>query len=62
MSVIQHYPDELDYVNAQLDPRSKCGHFLEHFFLLRPLLLEFIVKYPALPERLEAEHRDHGGI
>lgn len=69
---IQFYPDELDYVNAQLHPAQKCGHFLESFFqsclradaenyqLLRPILREFMAKYPASPERLEAERRDRG--
>jgi hypothetical protein len=69
---IQFYPDELDYVNAQLHPLSKCGAFLESFFqsclradgqnyeLLRPILKEFIVKYPANPERLAVERRDRG--
>lgn len=70
---IQFYLNELDYVNAQLHPAQKCGHFLESFFqsclradaenyqLLRPILREFMAKYPASPERLEAERRDRGG-
>jgi hypothetical protein len=69
---IQFYPDELDYVNAQLHPLVKCGAFLECFFqsclraddenyeLLRPILKEFILKYPANEERLAMERLERG--
>ena len=72
VGTIQRFPDELDYVNAQLHPGQRCGGFLESFFnsclradaenyqILRPVLRDFMVKYPASPERLEAERRDRG--
>jgi len=69
--IIQHYPDELDYVNAILAPAGpKAGSFLsafcqacaaadwENYELLRPILAKLIEKYPADPERLKAERRD----
>lgn len=59
MSVIQFYPDELDYVNAKMKTRpsgdsSFLGLFLmaclradeENYELLRPFLAKLMEKYP----------------
>lgn len=68
--IIQSYPDELDYVNAQLHPlvRSKndqsfLGTFClaclradgSNYQLLRPVLHVLMEKYPADRERLRME-------
>ena len=68
---INGYPDELDYVNAQLklrdpDDKSFLGTFClaclradsQNYVYLRPALLAFMAKYPANPELLAAERRD----
>lgn len=69
---IQFYPDDLDYVNAQLHPLSftDSNSFLatfcnaclradaENYELLRPVLAVLMGKYPARPERLDAERMD----
>lgn len=73
MSIIQNYPDELDYVNAMLHPLApKVGSFMEAFLTaclradsayypyLRPLLLKVMDEHPANPERLEMERKDRG--
>lgn len=70
---IQFYPDELDYVNAKLNPSApKVGSFLECFLhacaaadgqnyeLLRPALRTIMEKYPAEPGRLGMERLDRG--
>jgi hypothetical protein len=73
--IIQHYPDELDYVNAQLHPlvrREDDKSFLAHFLrsclaadslnyeIIRPALHELMVKYPPDPERWAMERHDRG--
>jgi len=73
--IIQGYPDELDYVNAQLHPltrsnddKSFLGTFCQaclraddaNYELLRPVLLAMIEKYPANEERLRIERHDRG--
>lgn len=73
--IIQSYPDELDYVNAQLHPlmRSKddqsfLGTFClaclradgSNYQLLRPVLHVLMEKYPADRERLRMERDDSG--
>lgn len=72
--MIQLFPDELDYVNAKLHPlggtdeHSFLCNFLtaciradaENYRLLQPILRQYMVKYPANPERLHMERRDRG--
>jgi hypothetical protein len=73
--IIQSYPDELDYVNAQLHPlirQADDKSFLDTFCLaclradaqnyeiLRPALVDLMQKYPADPERLRMERHDRG--
>jgi hypothetical protein len=73
--IIQGYPDDLDYVNAQLHPqvrreddKSFVGTFCLaclraddlNYELLRPVLLMLMQKYPADPERLRMERHDSG--
>lgn len=73
--IIQEYPDELDYVNAQLHPlirdaddKSFLGTFCLaclradniNYEILRPVLMILMVKYPANPERLRMERHDRG--
>lgn len=75
--IIQQYPDELDYVNARLHPLEvpeDDKSFLATFCmaclradglsyeLLRPALQEFMVRFPANPDRLDMERRDRGGM
>ena len=70
---IQHFPDELDYVNAKIrernegdHPQSFLGLFLlaclradgQNYSMLRPTLQEFVKKYPARGDLLESELRD----
>lgn len=68
---IQFYPDELDWVNAQMhnrDPHdtSFIGAVLqvalradpENYELFRPFLNLMMAKYPADPARLEIERMD----
>lgn len=75
MSIIQEHPGLLDYVNAKLYPEAiERGSFLgcfltaclladsENFELLKPVLEKLAVKYPADPDRLEAQRRDRGLI
>jgi hypothetical protein len=70
---IQFYPDELDWVNAQLhnrDPNDKslvgavCWVALradpENYELFRPFMHIMMRKYPADPERLKREREDRG--
>jgi hypothetical protein len=65
---IQHYPTELNYVNAWLalrglDDRSFLGLFLqaclhadtENYEFMRPALLLMMEKYPAPAKQLAAE-------
>jgi hypothetical protein len=71
--IIQSYPDELDYVNAQLHPsirdaddKSFLGTFClaclradaQNYEILRLALNTLILKYPANPERLRMERHD----
>jgi hypothetical protein len=73
--IIQHYPDELDYVNARLHPlhpdevdedksfvTTFCLACLRadgiNYELLRPVLAELMIRYPANPDRLDMERRD----
>jgi hypothetical protein len=72
--IIQHYPDELDYVNAHLHPKSGTDEnsFLftfcraclradsDNYELIRPALLTFMTKYKANPSRLWMERHDRG--
>jgi hypothetical protein len=75
MMEIQSYPDELDYVNAQLHPsiraaddKSFLGTFClaclradgSNYEILRPSLFFLMAKYPANPERLAMERHDRG--
>jgi hypothetical protein len=70
---IQHFPAELDYVNAKLKEKHEdvpAGSFLGLFLcaclradganysLLRPILAEIIKKYPAMRVILTAEQCD----
>jgi hypothetical protein len=67
---IQEFPDELDWVNAQL--AAKCGSFLEHFCkaalaadgfnyqAMRAGVLILKNKYPADEFRLLMERHDNG--
>lgn len=70
---IQNYPDELDYVNVELenralDDKSFVGTFClaclraddDNYELLRPTLFFMMHKYPADPGRLQAERHDRG--
>lgn len=72
---IQCYPDELDYVNAQLHPsirpsddKSFLGTFCQaclradgaNYEVLRGVLYFFMSKYPANPGRLWMERHDRG--
>ena len=72
---IQAFPDELDYVNAQLHPlvrdpddKSFLGTFLqaclradgENYAIIRPALQRLMEKYPARADRLAMERRDRG--
>lgn len=70
---IQAYPDELDYVNAQLhgrgpDDKSFLGTFClvclradaENYKDLRCVLQIFMMRYPASAERLKMERADRG--
>jgi hypothetical protein len=72
---IQSYPDELDYVNAQLHPlvrsaddKSFLGTFCQsclradgaNYEALRPVLYFLMAKYPANSERLWMERHDRG--
>jgi hypothetical protein len=72
---IQNYPDELDYVNAQLHPqvrdrddKSFLGTFClaclraddENYELLRLPLGFFMKKYPPRLDRLRMENHDRG--
>lgn len=72
---IQGYPDELDYVNAQLslkgaDDKSFLGTFCqaclradgENFEDLRPALHIFMMRYPAPAARLAREREDRGDL
>jgi hypothetical protein len=70
MAIIQRYPNELDYVNAVVRECQRHRSFIwyycdvclradwENYEILRPALLIFMEKYPADPNRLEAERRD----
>lgn len=73
--IIQSYPEELDYVLAQLHPlvrgpedTSFLGTFClaclraddSNYEMLRPALLKLMLKYPADPERLRMERHDSG--
>ena len=71
--MIQLYPDDLDWVNAQLHSRDPEDHSFvglfchvalradhENYELLRPSLLKIMEKYPADPERLRIEREDRG--
>ena len=70
---IQHYRNELDYVNAQLHPSirsaddaSFLGTFClaclradgENYAILRSALRIFMLKYPAPLERLRSESQE----
>lgn len=70
---IQGYPEELDYVNAQLHGRgpddiSFLGTFClaclradaENYEDLRCALHIFMMRYPASAERLKMERADRG--
>jgi hypothetical protein len=69
--IIQQDTQALNYVNAQLHPLApKPGSYLECFLhaclradsenygILRPILLAYMVKYPADRKRLEMEMHD----
>jgi len=73
--IIQDYPDELDYVNAQLHPlirnsddKSFLGTFClaclradsDNYELLRSALLVLMKKYPPDADRLRMERHDRG--
>lgn len=73
--IIQSYPDELDYVNAQVHPlvrgqddKSFLGTFCmaclraddQNYELIRPVLHELMEKYPADRARLAMERHDSG--
>jgi hypothetical protein len=73
--IIQGYPDELDYVNAQLHPlirgkddKSFLGFFClaclaadaENYEEMRRVLIVMMAKYPANRERLRMERIDSG--
>lgn len=68
---IQGYPDDLNWVNAQLAGREQndqsflgtfCNAALraddQNYEMLRPVLLQFQNKYPADPHLLAAERTD----
>lgn len=68
---IQFYPEELDWVNATQSVRRPgdksflgfvCDAALradpQNYELMRPFLKLMMRKYPAGPDRLEAEQRD----
>jgi hypothetical protein len=69
---INLYPEELDWVNATISIRAGSNSFLELFCeaclradfqnyeLLRPVVAEFMRKYPAPPARIAAERQDRG--
>ncbi len=73
--ILNGYPDELDYVNAQLhtlvrdeSDESFLGTLClaatraddENYELLRPVLVAMMTKYPASPRRLAIERIDSG--
>ena len=72
--IIQHYPDDLDYVNAHLHPLSETDEksFLATFCtaclradaynyeVIRSALQVFMLKYPPNPERIWMERHDRG--
>lgn len=71
--IINQYPDELDYVNAQLhlrhsDDKSFVGTFClaclradgDNYEILRSPLRVLMNKYPADPKRLAMERIDSG--
>ena len=67
MSVIQHYPEELDWANAHLADNPMAGSFLNAFCeamlradgwsyqIMRTCVQSMMRRFPAPPARLTAE-------